>query len=144
MDGEGAAFPVSEERNWGCDPICALALACPHALYQRRTAGDRQQRGRTGAACRRSWTKELFVRGVRLRRRTCRCHVQPHRISKTEWTRSGALSSHCARPDRRPSRQPHRGTSALESGTLPSEPILTSRLDTLLRCPLKNKWTLRK
>src|SRR5665213_1536976 len=38
MDGEGTSFVVSEERNRGCDSICALALACPHTLHRRRTA----------------------------------------------------------------------------------------------------------
>ena len=40
MDGEGTPFAVSEERNCGCDSIRALALACPHAVYRRRTVGD--------------------------------------------------------------------------------------------------------
>ena len=39
-----------EERDCGCDPICALALACPHTLHRRWPARDRQQRRRTGAA----------------------------------------------------------------------------------------------
>ena len=40
MDGEGTAFAVSEERDRGRDSVCALAMACPHAVHRRRTVGN--------------------------------------------------------------------------------------------------------
>src|ERR1039458_10764125 len=85
----------------------------------------------------RSWTEELFICGFRLRWRAGRRHVQPDRIGKAEWPRSGVLSPHCAGPDRGPSDQPHRGAPALEPRTLAPYPILPGSLDTLIRCPPK-------
>jgi hypothetical protein len=36
-----------------------------------------------------------------------------------------------------------RRTPALEHSRLAADRLFPSRLDTLIRCPLKNKWTLR-
>src|ERR1039458_519705 len=114
MDGEGTAFTVREERNRGCDSIRALALACPYPIHRRRTAGDRQQRGRKGAARCSSWTEKLPIRRFRLRWRTCRRDVQPDRIGQAERSRSGVLPAHCLVPDPGPPHQPHRGAPALD------------------------------
>ena len=132
---------VIEERDRRRDPIRALALACSHALHRRWPVGDRQQRRRTGAACRRSWTEELLVCRIRLRRRACRRHVHLDRLGQAQRTRSGALPPHSAGADRRPSHQPHPGSAALEPRSLTPNPRFPSRLDTLIRCPPKNKRT---
>src|ERR1035437_8861624 len=138
MDGEGTSFVVSEERNRGCDSICALALACPHTLHRRRTAGDRQQRGRKSPACRGSWTKELLIRRLRLRWRTCRRQVQPDRSGETGRARSGTLSPHRPGPERGPSHQTHRGTAALESRPVLTHAILPGRLERVTKPPKPN------
>ena len=127
----------AKSETAGCDSICALAMACPHALHRRWAVGDRQQRGRASAAGRGSWTEELPICRFRLRWRTCRRHVQPDRIGQAERPRSGVLSPHRLVPDRRPSHQPHRRTPALEPRPVYTDPILPSRLDTLIRCPPK-------
>ena len=44
--------------------------------------------------------------------------------------------------NRRTPNQPHRRTPALEHRCLPQSRHFPSRLDTLNKCPLKNKWTL--
>jgi len=80
-------------------------------------------------------TNELPVCRIRLRRTTCRRHVQPDRIGQTQRTRSGTLSPHRVGPDRRPSNQPHRRTPALESLPACIDPIPAGRLNTLIRCP---------
>src|ERR1039458_2180612 len=130
MDGEGTAFTVREERNRGCDSIRALALACPYPIHRRRTAGDRQQRGRKGAARCSSWTEKLPIRRFRLRWRTCRRDVQPDRIGQAERSRSGVLPAHCLVPDPGPPHQPHRGAPALGSRPVPPDPVLPGSLPT--------------
>ncbi len=66
-----------------------------------------------------SWSKELLIRGIRRRRRTCRCHVQPHRLGEAERARSGALPSNCVGANRRSSGEPHPGPPAMEPGACP-------------------------
>src|ERR1035438_5723937 len=143
MDGEGTAFTVSEERNRGCDPICALALACPHALPGQRAARDRQQLRRAGAACRCDRQEKLPLYGCRLRRpASCRA-LQPHWNRQAEWPRSCVLSSAGPGNDQRLRDASPRGTVAMEDRRLPPDRLIPSRLDPLNKCPLKNKWTLQ-
>ena len=59
---------LAQERNRGRDPLCALALARLDALHRRWTAGDRQQRRRTGVALRRPGQEKLLVRRRRFGR----------------------------------------------------------------------------
>ena len=132
-----ASRSEKRERNCGCDSIRALALACPHAVYRRRTVGDRQQRRRTGTASCGSGTQKLLVRRFRLRRRTCSRHVQSDWIGQAQRSRSGVLPSHRPGPDRQPSHQPNRRTPAMEPRPDFTDSILPSRLDTLIRCPPK-------
>jgi IS66 C-terminal element len=54
---------VHQERDCGCDPLCALALACAQPLRRRWTVGDRQLGGRTGASRRRPRTQEYLFCG---------------------------------------------------------------------------------
>ena len=128
MDGEGASLTVLEERDCGCDPICALTLAGSYTLHRRRAARDRQQRRRTGAQSCRSWKEELPVRGIGLRRGTRCCHVHPDRLSQAQRTRSGTLPPHGAGSDRRSSHQPDTGSAVLENGSFTPDPLFSGRL----------------
>src|SRR5581483_4519236 len=137
MDGEGTSLALIEKRDCSCDSICALTLEGPHALHRCRPARDRQQRRGAGAQICRSWTQELPVCGIGLRRRTRRRHVYLDRLSQAQRTRSGTLSAHRAGPDRRSSHQPHTRSTALEHGCLTSDPLISGCLKHTHQVPTK-------
>jgi hypothetical protein len=63
-------------------------------------------------------------------------NVLADRLSQAQRTGPGALSPHRAGTDRRLPRQPHPGSSPLESGPFTPDPNF---LDTLIRCPLRKQ-----
>ena len=85
----------------------------------------------------------------------CRCrfgrragchHLFVNRLGQAQWPRSRTLPAHGARSNRRSSDQSHRRTTTLECSRLipvrqPS--CLKSINHRCMKCPLKNKWTLR-
>src|SRR5260370_22955419 len=72
LAGKISPLTVHQERDCGCDPLCALALACAHTLCRRWAVGDRQLGCRTGASRRRPRTQELPFLWLELGRRTPR------------------------------------------------------------------------
>jgi transposase len=99
MDGKIAAPTLAEERNRGCDPLRALALARPHALRRRWTAGDRQQRGRTCAARRGSWRKNYLFAGSDAGGDRAAAIYSAYWLGQAQRPRSGTLPPHRASPD---------------------------------------------
>src|SRR6201998_508499 len=139
MDGEGASLTVIEERDCGCDSICALTLACSHPLHRRRLARDRQQCRGTGTQSCRSWKEKLPVCRIRLWRRTRRLHVHPDRLSQAQRTRSGTLPAHRPGANRRSSHLPDTGSAALEPGSLTPGPLFSGRLRHTHQVPTKKQ-----
>src|SRR5260370_39331235 len=93
LAGKISPLTVHQERDCGCDPLCALALACAQPLRRRWTVGDRQLGGRTGASRRRPRTQELPFLWLELRRGTSCRNLLAGPIGGTPWTRTPTLSA---------------------------------------------------
>jgi hypothetical protein len=134
--GRGSSIPdgeeFSEERNRGCDPTRALAMACPHLMMACwRFDNSAAERALCAVAFgRKNYLFAGFDRGGE-RAAAIYSLIGSAKLNGLD------PESHLSTVLSQIADQSHRGSPSLEPSSVFMDLMLPSRLDTLIRCPQK-------